>query len=188
VIDPQSPNRNFGRTARDNRVVRRDACNAFLVRFDLDSLGLPPGAPVEKATVSFSVWDPSSRGNGKVCALGMNTPWEEASATWQRPAAGASWKGGAGFAFGQDTTEPVGHVIVRPDAGSDTVDPPIEYQVDVTTLVRRWISGRMPNHGLAIAPVIDRAVDEGHYVRFQVLASEHREARHTPKLEIHLRE
>jgi hypothetical protein len=188
VIDPQSPNRNFGSTARDNRLMRSETCNAFLVRFDLDSLRLAPDAPVEKATVSFYVWDPSSRGNGRVCAFGLKTPWEEASATYERPAADASWKGGAGFAFGQDTTEPVGHVIVRPDAGSDTVDPPIEYQVEVTTLVRRWISGKLPNHGLAIAPVIDRAVDEGHYVRFQVLASEHRGARYTPKLEIHLRQ
>ena len=188
VIDPQTPNRNFGSAARDNRIVRRDACNALLVRFDLGGLGLAPDAPVEKATVSFSVWDPSSRGRSKVCAFGLTTPWEEASATWQRPSADASWKGGDTFTFGVDTTEPVGQVIVPPDAGSDTVDPPLEYRLEVTSLVRDWLSGAMPNHGLAIASVVDRAVDEGHYTRFQVLASEHREAPYTPKLEIHLRQ
>ena len=78
--------------------------------------------------------------------------------------------------------------MVPPDAGSDTVDPPLEYRLDVTCLVLGWLSGTVPNHGLAIATVVDRAVDEGHFTRFQVLASEHRESRHTPKLEIHLRQ
>jgi len=188
LLDPESPERCLGSVARDNQVVRRDACSAFLVRFDLDRVDLPAGAPVEKATVSFYVWDPSGQGNAKVCAFGLKTPWDERSATWQRPAADASWKDGRGFAFGSDTTEPVGHVVVPPDAGSDTVDPPLEYQIDVTALVRSWLSGEMPNHGLAIASVVDRAVDDGHWTRLQVLASEYRQAEYTPKLEIHLRQ
>jgi hypothetical protein len=186
LVHPESPEESFGSEARDNEVVRRDGCSAFLVRFDLDGLDLPPDAPIEKATVSFFVWDPSSQGSAKVCAFGLKTPWYEASATWQRPGADASWKGGRTFAFGADTTEPVDHVVVPPNAGSDTVDPPLEYQLDVTPLVRKWISGEMPNHGLAIASVIDRAVDDGYWTRLQVLASEYREAQYTPKLEIHL--
>ena len=188
LVDPEAPEKRFGSAARDNRLVRRDATSAFLVRFDLDRLDLPADSQIEKATVSFHVWDPSSRGNAKVCAFGLKTPWEESAATWNRPAADASWKGGHTFAFGLDTTEPVDHVVVPPDAGSDTVDPPLEYRLDVTSLVRNWLSGTIPNNGLAIATVIDRAIDKGQFTRFQVLASEHREARYTPKLEIHLRQ
>ncbi|HUT88481.1 MAG TPA: DNRLRE domain-containing protein, partial [Thermoguttaceae bacterium] len=186
LIHPESPEKSFGGVTRDNQIVRQDACSAFLVRFDLDRVDLPADARVEKATVSFYVWDPSGTGNAKVCAFGLKTPWDEASATWQRPAADASWKGGGRFAFGCDTTEPVDRVIVPPDAGSDTVDPPLEYQLDVTTLVRNWLSGEMPNHGLAIASVVDRAVDDGQWTRLQVLASEYRQAQYTPKLEIHV--
>lgn len=187
MIDPESPDKSFGSVARDNRMVRRDATSAFLVRFDLDRLDLGADPRIDKATVSFYVWDPSSRGNAKVCAFGLKTPWEEAAATWNRPSADASWKGGDAFAFGLDTTEPVDHVVVPPDAGSDTVDPPLEYRLDVTSLVRNWLAGTIPNNGLAIATVIDRAVDEGHFTRLQVLASEHGEARYTPKLEVQVR-
>ena len=58
----------------------------------------------------------------------------------------------------------------------------------MTTLVRNWLSGEMPNHGLAIASVVDRAVDDGQWTRLQVPASEYRRAQYTPKLEIHLGE
>ena len=60
-------------------------------------------------------------------------------------------------------------MIVEPDQGGDTADPPSEYQLDVTDLVRSWLDGRAPNYGLAIAPVIDPSVDEGTLTRFQVL-------------------
>ena len=44
-----------------------------------------------------------------------------------------------------------------------------------------------PNHGLAIAPVIDRSVDEGFSTRFQVYGSEHLRAQYTPKLTVQVR-
>ena len=69
-------------------------------------------------------------------------------------------------------------------AASDTADPPIEYQLDVTDLVRTWLDGGAPNHGLAIAPVIDPSVDEGTLTRFQVYCSEHSRKEYTPKLTV----
>ena len=142
---------------------RADQCNAFLVRFDLAKLELPPKARVAKATVSFYVWDPSSTGKTKVCAFPLKTAWDEATVTWREPAVGKSWQGGKGFAFGADAGPAGPAVVVQPDEGSDTVDPPIEYQLDVTDLVRSWLDGGAPNHGLAIAPVIDPSVDEGYH-------------------------
>jgi len=77
---------------------------------------------------------------------------------------------------------------VEPDQGSDTVDPPIEYQIDVTDLVHSWLDGTSPNHGLAIAPVIDPGVDEGVLTRFQVYSSEHSRVQYTPKLTLQVQQ
>jgi hypothetical protein len=48
------------------------------------------------------------------------------------------------------------------------------------------LSGAASNHGLAIAPVIDRVIDEGQFTRFQLYASEHERVRYTPKLTVQL--
>ena len=143
LIDFVEPDRCFGATARDNAVRRADQCNAFLVRFDLAKLEVPPKAHVAKATVSFYVWDPSSRGKTKVCAFPLKTAWDEVTVTWREPAVGKSWQGGQDFAFGADAGPAGPAVVVEPDQGSDTVDPPIEYQLDVTDLVHSWLDGRV---------------------------------------------
>jgi hypothetical protein len=188
LIDFTEPERRFGAAAYENALRRGDRCNAFLVRFDLAQLGVPPKARVAKATVSFYVWDPSSRGKTKVCAFPLKTAWDEATVTWRRPAAGQSWRGGEGFAFGADAGPAGPAVVVQPDQeGSDTAEPPIEYELDVTALVRQWLDGGAPNHGLAIAPVIDPGVDEGSQTRFQVYGSEHDRAQYTPKLTVQVR-
>jgi hypothetical protein len=187
LIDPDRPDRPLGGEPRSNALRRAEGCNAFLVRFDLAGLGKVPAARVARATVSVFVWDPSSQGSTKVCAFGLTGPWDEATATWRRAAAGRPWKGGGHFAFGVDTGSAGPPVVVPPDRGSDTVDPPLEYRLDVTELVRSWLGERLPNHGLAVAPVIDRAVDEGHHTRFQVYASEHPRAQYTPRLTVELR-
>ncbi|MBN2023734.1 MAG: DNRLRE domain-containing protein [Pirellulales bacterium] len=186
IIDPTEPDRNFGREARDNRLKRTHACNAMLLRFDLEGAGIPAGARVQWAEVVVYVWDPSSQGQTKLCAFEMKTPWRAAEATWNRPAQGQTWRGGEAFAFGEDTGESLAHVVVAPDAGGDVADPPIEYRLDVTELVRAWLDRKTPNNGVAIAPAIDRAVDDGHQTRMQVLASEAQPERFTPKLEIGL--
>jgi hypothetical protein len=189
LVDFGEPERRWGAEAQDNAIRRGDECNAFLVYFDLAKLGVPPKAHVAKATVSFYVWDPSSQGKTKVCAFPVKTAWDEATVTWRQPAANKSWQGGEGFAFGADTGPAGPAVVVKPDQeGSDTADPPIEYQLDVTDLVRSWLDGGAPNHGLAIAPVIDRSVDEGLKTRFQVYGSEHPQAQPTPKLTVQVRQ
>jgi serine/threonine protein kinase len=185
LIDFSQPEHNFSDAAQDNAVRRAaEQCNPFLVRFDLARLGVPPKARVVKAVVSFYVWDPSSSGRTKVCAFPLKTAWDEATVTWRQPAAGKSWQGGEGFAFGADAGPPGPGVVVEPDQGSDTVDPPIEYQLDVTDPVRSWLDGGAPNHGLAIAPVIDPSVDEGFLTRFQMYGPEHGRAQYTPKLTV----
>jgi hypothetical protein len=184
LIDFGEPVRRFGASAFDNAVRHADESNAFLVRYDLTKLGLPPKARVTKATVSFYVWDPSSSGKAKVCVFPLKTEWDEESVTWREPAAGRSWKGGQSFALGADAGEAGAGVVVEPEQGNDTADPPIEYQLDVTDLVRAWLDGKAPNYGLAIAPVIDRNVDEGLSARFQLFGSESSRGQYTPKLTV----
>jgi hypothetical protein len=161
--------------------------SAFLVRFELPELKLAPQARVVEATVSFYVWDPSSAGKAKVCALSMKTEWDPNAVTWHAPALSKSWQGGKDFAFGTDTGAPGASVVVMPEDGSDTADPPLEYRLDVTDLVRAWVSGDAPNLGLAIAPVIDPTVDEGVSSRFQVFGTAHGTKKYTPKLSVQTR-
>jgi hypothetical protein len=82
--------------------------------------------------------------------------------------------------------EPEGDVIVPPDDGADTADPPLEYSIDVTKSVAAWLSGQAKNCGLAIVPIADRAVDDGQWTRFQLLASEYPDKQFTPKLAVRL--
>ncbi len=184
LIDFSEPERSFGASARDNSIRRADQCNAFLVRFDLAKLELPPNPRIAKATVSFYVWDPSSSGKTKVCPFPLKTPWDEVAVTWRESFVGKPWQGGQGFTFGVDTGPPGPAVVVQPDQGSDTLDPPAEYKLEVTDIVQSWLSGQAPNNGMAIAPVIDPSVDEGFLTRFQVYGSEHGQAQYTPKLTV----
>ena len=66
LIDPDRPDQKLGAVDRDNAVRKGATRGIFLVRFDLERLGLPAGAKVERATVGFSVGDPSSQGRTKV--------------------------------------------------------------------------------------------------------------------------
>jgi hypothetical protein len=49
------------------------------------------------------------------------------------------------------------------------------------------MAGPAPNHGLAIAPVIDPTVDEGLSSRFQIFGTAHGATKYTPKLTVHTR-
>ena len=187
LIDFAEADRRFGTEPYDNPVRRAAECNAFLVRFDLDKLGLPPKARVVEAKVSFYVWDPSSAGNTKVCAFALKTAWEPQTVTWRQPAFDKSWAGGATFSFAADTGSPSPGVVVKAEDGSDTAEPPIEYQLDVTDIVRAWLEGGTPNYGLAIAPVIDTSVDEGLLTRFQVCGALYSRSQFTPKLTVQSR-
>ncbi|HEY2249818.1 MAG TPA: DNRLRE domain-containing protein [Planctomycetaceae bacterium] len=188
VIDPAQPDTALGAAPRDNRLARNDTTNALLICFDMAELKLSPQSQVQSATLYFWVWDPASHGRMQVSLFGMKSEWDEALATWRRPATGKSWQGAGGaFAIGRDTGAAISSVTVEPDAGTDIADPPIEYRLDATALVRAWLADPKSNFGVAIAPVIDRAVDDGQYSRVQVLASEYREVKFTPKLEVEIK-
>ncbi len=130
LIDFAEPDRRFGGEAYANPLRRAEQSNAFLVRFNLEKLALPPKARIAEATVSFYVWDPSSSGHTKVCVFPLLTDWDQETVTWRQPAMGRSWRDAAGFAFGADTGPAGASVVVSPEQGSDTAEPPLEYQLD----------------------------------------------------------
>jgi serine/threonine protein kinase len=186
LIDFDETDTSFGSRPRENALRRADDVNALLVRFDLDRLDLPPKPRVVKAVVSFYVWDPSSVGQTHVCAFPLKTAWDEVAVTWREPDVNKSWKGNQGFAFEVDTGPPEPGVTVKPQDANDTEDPPIEYQLDVTKLVRSWLGGESPNYGIAIAPILDPSVDGGTQSRFQIYTSEHSQENCTPKLTLQI--
>jgi hypothetical protein len=187
VIDPTQPTANSGDVGRENRLFRNDSASAMLVRFDVAKLAVPRTVKVRRATLSLYVWDPASRGRSRVVALPVLDDWDEAGVAWATSAKGKPWGGGNdGFDAARDAGPAAGGAIVEPEQGSDLADPPVEVRIDVTDLVAGWLAGKTPNHGVAVMPLADRAVDEGESVRFQVYASEHRDARYTPKLEVEL--
>ena len=183
IIDAKS-SKQLGKVRRDNRVMRRSKTdNAFLVHFDLAKGKIKKSAKVKKATFSIFIWDPSSRGRAKTAAWMVTTAWNETSATWNSPSQGIKWQGGS-FTFDKDTGQQSKFIVIEPDQGRDTVNPPLEYKFDVTGIVSLWLSGKAPNYGLAVASVVDRSVDEGNYTRNQVIASEYDQVKYTPRLEI----
>jgi hypothetical protein len=185
LITFEEPDRNFGSVPRDNRLRRAEQSSAFLVKFDLRGR-LPKAAKVVKARLHFYVWDPSSKGRADVRAYRVtSTDWDERTVTWRQAAAGRPWKGRDGFAIGADTlAQEDGKVVVPPDQGRDTVDPPLEYTVDVTPSGQAWTAGKAGSFGVALVAVANRAVDDGNWVRMQILGSEYGQKQYTPKLTI----
>ena len=84
----------------------------------------------------------------------MKTAWDESTVTWNAPQEGKIVAGRRELRFWPQMRP--GRSLVSlccPKQGADTVDPPIEYQFDVTDLVKSWLDGGAPNLGVAIAPV-----------------------------------
>ena len=186
LIDPARSTEQLGSAAKDNAVRRTGECSAFLVRFDLSRFDGQGHVQVEKAAVSFWVWDSSGKANTKVCAFPVKTAWDESQASWRHAAISRRWQGGREFAFGTDTGPPSPHILVAGGDGKE-MNPPLEYTIDVTAMAQAWLDGS-PNYGLAIAPVIDRKIDEGYHTRFQVYASEWTQTKWTPRLTIVLKQ
>lgn len=181
MLDPTEPDRNFSGTPRDNRLRRTDICNAMLMKFKLPDRSSIAGKTLVKATLSFYVWDPSSSGNTRVCAYPITTPWVADEATWNRASRSSGWKS-SHFTIGSDTSGQVGQTIIPPDRGSDIADPPLEYHIDITAAVEAWLTGSKSNLGIAVGPVVDRDIDEGHFTRIQLYGSKWQKKEETPQL------
>jgi hypothetical protein len=107
-----------------------------LALFDLAALpAIPPGSSIEKAILRL--WVGAISGTGTLSVAAVLEPWDEATVTFADAPALESF-----------TTVPVG-----PSHAQHYVS------VDITELVRRWVSGALDNHGLAVAVAEDGRVD-----------------------------
>lgn len=188
IIDPEAPDQNFGRVPEDNRLRRRNQVGVLLMKFDLSKIDLPRHPDVVRARLSFYVWDPCNSAFMAVAAHPLKTDWDEYEATWNKPAKKGQWKGGEHFSLADDAGARGEPVIIAPNSERDVVHPPVEYRLDITEEVRAWLSHATPNYGVAIAPLLDSSVDDGHFSRIQIVGAESRRERYVPKLEIELRE
>lgn len=97
-----------------------------LLKFNLNSV--PPGASIDSARLMLFAYD---GGSGELSPV--RRPWDERSATWKYP-----WTGN------------------NPDndldgaAATVTMNTNAWAEFTVTTLVRQWLSGERPNHGVAL--------------------------------------
>jgi serine/threonine protein kinase len=182
LIDSALPTQRFGSVPQNNQVKQTNESSVFLVAFDVGKIKAPPGANLEKAHFSFLVWDPHDKARTKVGIHVVKTPWDEASVTWNQASEGKAWQNGKQFAPALDAPKLLGYVQVHPDTTRDIAEPPTSYNFEITEQLRSWMEGTEPNYGLALVPVADRAVDDGHQSRFQVFASEHARSQYTPRL------
>lgn len=183
LLDPERPDERWGGEARNNALRRTERGNALLIRFQLAEFR-GRGAELRRAILRVRCWDPSSQGTTRLDVAPLNGPWTESEATWRAASRQTKWSQGE-FTPGQDTAAAVARTAAPPDEGSDLADPPIVLEWDITPLVRQWLAGQRPNHGLAILPVVDRSVDEGRFTRLQVYGSEWRAPDLGPALELH---
>lgn len=116
--------------------------NHGLVRFESlvgnDPGQLPPGSEIEEALLVFTVIDPGSG----LRAYRMTTTWDE-STTWAA-------LGSNGVTPGVEC-EAAPFFTIGADNSSANV-PAGTLTLDVTDLVRAWVDGSQPNHGVALIP------------------------------------
>jgi tRNA A-37 threonylcarbamoyl transferase component Bud32 len=197
LLDSQQASATLGGERKSNAIKKSDLPSVFLVSFEVEKFQAALRArTIEKATVSFYVWDPSNQGKTLVKAFPVLTPWQESSASWLAPSPGKQWRGKppkpggvCAFEIGVDTgPAAIGSVIVLPDPpGMDIAEPPLEYQLDITDIVRGWLEKKLENNGVAIAGVPDRDIDQNQLTRFQIFASEYDRPQFSPKLHIRLK-
>ena len=116
-----APDQNYG-SNKTLSILQREARPVF-IQFDQAPLA---GAEIEKATLKLPVSRVFEQGPASIFAIFQ--PWSENTVTYETNPAWAS--------------VPEGEVFVT---------SPGTYEIDLTSLARRWASGALPNHGIALS-------------------------------------
>jgi hypothetical protein len=116
-----------------------------LLQFDLSVV--PPGAKVFRAILSLRAIQQSSQTKLRADVYPLRRTWAEAEATWNNARSGVPWQvpgaQGANDAGGLTTA---GYIWTMN----------AWYGFDVTQIVRSWVEGSSPNHGLILRANLDR--------------------------------
>jgi hypothetical protein len=129
VTDPADPTRAntvYGLVAQMNAGYVGTGYQRVLMEFDLGAI--PAGSVVSSATLTFRMIQ--SLGKAPLDLHAMTAPWSEASATWN----------GVGAAFDPAVEATIATLGVPNNTN---------LSVDLTSLVQRWVSGALPNHGVS---------------------------------------
>ncbi|MDI3286817.1 DNRLRE domain-containing protein [Polyangium sp. 15x6] len=145
--------RNFGQDPRLYVGKAGPVESRALLRFDLGEI--PPRAEIQSATVTLG--EPSDTGSMTIDVHRITAPWDEHFATWSRSAG----------AF--DSSVEASFAARGPAGGGDVA-------FDVTPLVRTWIGGAAPNHGVMLV-----ARDSG---LTELCSTEYPETKRKPRLEV----
>jgi len=140
VLDEWSPGTNAG--AADKLSVRQGDIKVPLVAFDLAAI--PQGAHIDKALLSMYVLGRSNSAAMYLAAYKLLRPWDAAEANWTRASAGVSWAvPGCKDPQRDRSSVAVARLLLQLDRGW--------HDLDVTDLVRDWVSDGSPNEGLLLA-------------------------------------
>ena len=116
-----APDQNYG-VSKTLSILRREA-RPVLIQFDQAPLA---GAEIEKATLKLPVSKVFAQGPASIFAI--FEPWSENTVTYDTNPAWAS--------------VPEAEVFIT---------SPGTYEIDLTSLARRWASGALPNHGIVLS-------------------------------------
>ncbi len=123
--------------------IRSENTARALLRFDLTSLPYPDRMAVAWATLRVYVQAGTNPLPLKLSAYALNRPWEAREANWYRADAGTLWDAaGANGVPGDRAGAPTGSAELS--RGGEWVE------LDVTGLVREWITGKREPHGVAL--------------------------------------
>jgi len=115
-----------------------------LLHFDLAAI--PPGVVIDKATLRLYVLPQSSDGATTIGAYVVLRQWEHCQATWNQARTGEPWA-----APGCDDT--VTDRRAEPEDTFNTHVPGNLYDLDLTSAVRDWVDGTLPNNGILLMNV-----------------------------------
>lgn len=178
LINTSGAGKKFGGEKRNLPLVQKNRFpdSIFLLKFDADRKKLSSGKKIFKVMFSFKIWDPDNNRDTIFKIVPVYTKWEEKSATWESAGDKLKWLFPNGFTVGIDTAPlecAEATVIVRCNKNADTVKPGAEYKVDITNLVLQWQTKKFPNNGIALIPIHNEQINEGHNSRNQICAREH---------------
>lgn len=170
-LDSGSPTTNMsGLTTLQNYADAASAYRRVLLRFDVASLGLAADDVISGFIV---LWNNGSDGGSLPASFDVHrvtSEWAAAEATWNNRKAGTPW-GTAGGDFAAAVE--LSYQIASPLTADGN-----QRRLDLTELIKAWLAGTDPNHGLIT--IINPLPSATTWIRFR--SSEHTTALQRPML------
>ncbi len=132
-----------------------------LLRFDLSSL--PAGAQVRFAVFNVKVTSAASAGQMLTELFQINRSWDEVTATWNRPATGATWSAAGAEGVPGD----------RAATPSDTrnITTSHRYGFDILPMLQQWRANPNSNYGMMLRCAPTQSQDTRTRSQFELASS-----------------